>query len=304
MNRICDPLTYNVDNIIFEEPREQSSKIGNNTYNFQRVNIKTKNDDGRGKKDLILRFDKSICLGISDKYGADQLSALFILWDNETGPTARQLKTKEVIDEIVNKSKEWLLTPENKKLLKKPKLSEADVSKLNPLRIKTDENGEEKEGEAPMFAIRLMQIKAKKDKDGVDQPAKILSRFFHETERDENGKQVEIDPKTLINKRFYAKVAVKVEDIFSGKEINLQWKLVEAVVKPLDDGSDRLLDDDNLDDEEENNGIDVSDASVENMSINDSASHTLQASDDENEEENKQEPVVQVTSTKSKRGKK
>jgi hypothetical protein len=304
MSRICDPLTYNVDNIIFEEPREQQSKIGSNTYNFTRVNIKTKNDDGKGKKDLILRLDKSICLGISDKYGADQLSALFILWDNETGPTPRQTKTKEVIEGIVNKTKEWLLTPENKKLIKKPKLGEADVSKLNPLRIKTDENGEEKEGEAPMFAMRLMQLKAKKDKDGVDQPAKILTRFFHETERDENGKQVEIDPKTLINKRFYAKVALKAEDIFIGKEINLQWKLIEAVVKPLGDGPDRLLEDDEEIIDEDDTVIDVNDVSenTNKLSISDDEGETDNSNaETENAPNFEPEPVV---NTKSKRSKK
>jgi hypothetical protein len=220
-------------------------------------------------------------------------------WDNETGPTPRQTKTKEVIEGIVNKSKEWLLTPENKKLLKKPKLSEADVAKLNPLRIKADENGEEKEGEAPMFAMRLMQTKAKTDKDGVYQPAKILTRFFHETERDENGKQVEIDPKTLINKRFYAKVALKAEDIFVGKEINLQWKLVEAVVKPLGDGPDRLLEDDEEIVDEDDTVIDVNDVSnsANKLSISDGEDETAEV-----EQENIQEPEPEpVVNTKSKR---
>lgn len=309
---VSDPLTYDVNNMFFEKPKEQSTKLpAGNTINFARVNIKTKNPDGKSQGDLILRFDRSLCLKISDAFGEQTLSALMLLWDNQEGPTPRQKKTKEVIDAIVEKCREWLSVPENKKAIKKPALKPETLDKLNPLRIKPNDDGEINESDAPLFAVRLVQFKDRTDKKGNFVPASIASAFYSEEETDENGDQKEVDPKSLINKRFYATIAVKVEDIFIGKDISIQFKLLEAVVKPFDNGPRRLLasltssNDDNNDEEDNGEeGIDVSDPV--DVSSNDNKS-TLEASDNEEEEEQTNEPEPEPTPAPSKgkgRGKK
>lgn len=300
---VSDPLTYNVNNIIFEKPKEQSAKLENgSSLNFFRVNLKTKNPDGKTQGDLILRFDRSLCLKLSDSFGSETLSALMLLWDNQVGPTPRQSKTKEVIEQIVEKCKEWLTVPENKKSIKKTSYKAGELEKLNPLRMKEDEDGNVNPNDAPMMALRLVQFKDRTDKHGNFVPAKIATQFYHETERDANGQQIEVNPKDFINKRFHATFAVKVEDIFIGKEISLQFKLLEAVVKPFDEGPKRLLSD-VLASVEEDENFDVSDHTeitddvipVSELSL-EGEEDGLKASDNEEEE------VKQVVTSKAKRG--
>lgn len=301
---VSDPLTYDVNNIIFEKPKEQSAKLDNgSSISFFRVNLKTKNPDGKTQGDLILRFDRSLCLKLSDTFGSETLSALLLLWDNQAGPTPRQSKTKEVLEQIVEKCKEWLTTPENKKSIKKTSYKPGELEKLNPLRMKEDEDGNINPNDAPMMALRLVQYKDRTDKHGNFVPAKIATAFYHETERDANGQQVEVNPKDFINKRFHATFAVKVEDIFIGKEISLQFKLLEAVVKPFDEGPKRLLSD-VLATVEDDENFDVRDHTeitddiipVSELSLKED--DDLKASDNEEEEEE----VKQIVTSKAKRG--
>jgi len=298
---ISDPLTYDVNNMIFEKPKEQSSKAANgSTVTFHRINIKTRNPDGKSVGDLILRLDRSLCLSISDKFGSEQLSALLLLWDSQAGPTQRQRKTEETLNAIVRKCKEWFSDIENKKSIKKAGLKHESLFENGLARRKVDENGNINMEDSPLFAIRLMQSKDRTDKHGNFIPARINTGFYSETERDSEGNQVEVDPKTLINKRFYATVAVKIEDIFVGKDITIQCKLVEAVVKPFDNGPKRLLADVFSDDneDEEDNGIDVSEPTDISEST-DSTSTVLEESDKEEED---QEPTPPPTKGKGKRG--
>jgi len=299
---VSDPLTYDANNIIFEKPKEQSAKLENgSSVSFFRINVKTKNPDGKTQGDLILRFDRSLCLKLSDKYGKDKLSAIMLLWDAQVGATSRQTKTKEVIEQIVEKCKEWLTTPENKKSIKKTSYKNGELDKLNPLRMKEDEDGNVNAGDSPMMVLPLVQFKDRTDKNGKFVPAKIATAFYHETQRDASGQQMEVNPLDYVNKRFYATFAVKVEDIFVGKEISLQFKLLEAVIKPFDEGPRRLLSDVMASVEDDEN-FDVSDhtetaLTEEEEAIPISATELVASDDDQEPEE-----VKQVVSSKAKRG--
>ncbi len=294
---VSDPLTYDVNNMYFEKPKEQSAKTEHgSTISFFRVNVKTKNADGKTQGDLIFRFERSLCLKISDTFGKDNLSALLMLWDNQVGPTPRQLKTKEVLEQVAEKCKEWLLVPENKKSIKKT-YKNGDLDKLNPIRLKEDDEGNINPNDSPMLALRLLQFKDRTDKNGKFVPAKIATAFYHETERDANGQQKELNPADFINKRFYATFAVKIEDIFIGKDISLQIKLLEAVVKPFDEGPRRLLSD-VMETVEDDENFDVREHTEIQEDEIPTTETVLEASDNEGEEE-----TPQVT-IKSKRGKK
>jgi hypothetical protein len=301
---ISDPLTYDVNNMIFEKAKEQSSKAQNgSTVTFHRVNIKTRNPDGKSVGDLILRLDRSLCIKISDSFGEAQLSALMLLWDSQAGPTPRQRKTEETLNAIVEKCREWFTDLENRKSIKKPAIKPESLFENGLARRKPDENGNINMNDSPMFAIRLMQSKDRTDKNGNFIPARINTGFYSETERDSEGNQLEIDPKTLINKRFYATVAVKIEDIFIGKDISIQCKLVEAVVKPFDNGPKRLLADvfsASNDDDDEDNGIDVSEPTDISEITNDT--EQLKVSDNEEDEE-ENEPVRPPTPPAKGKGK-
>ena len=303
---ISDPVTYDINNLFFEKPKEQSTKLSNgSTINFFRVNIKTKNPDGKTSGDLILSLDRSFCLGISDKFGAENLSALMLLWDSQKGPTNKQKKTKELIDSIVEKCKDWLFVPENKKAVKKMSVKREELTKMNPLRTRPNENGDYNEADSPLFAVRLTQSKERTDKNGNLIPAKISTGFYSEDEKDSSGNQLEINPLSLINKKFNATIAVKVEDIFIGKDISIQFKLLEAVVKTVDSGPKRLLahivSTENEDDDEDNTVIDVSESGSDNTSTD-----TLISSDTEEEEEQQYVAPVSIPApvvTATKKGK-
>ena len=302
---ISDPVTYDINNLFFEKPKEQSTKLSNgSTINFFRVNIKTKNPDGKTSGDLILTLDKSFCLGLSDKFGAENLSALMLLWDNQKGPTNKQTKTKELIDSIVEKCKDWLLVPENKKAVKKMSVKREELTKMNPLRTRPNENGDYNDADSPLFAVRLTQSKERTDKNGNLVPAKISTGFYSEDEKDSDGNQLEINPLSLINKKFNATIAIKVEDIFIGKDISIQFKLLEAVVKPLDSGPKRLLahivSNENVEDEDDT-VIDVSESVSDNTS-----NDTLISSETEEEEEQQYVAPVSIPAqvvTATKKGK-
>ncbi len=303
---ISDPLTYDVNNMIFEKPKEQSSKAQNgSTVTFHRVNIKTRNPDGKSVGDLILRLDRSLCIKISDSFGEAQLSALLLLWDSQAGPTPRQRKTEETLNAIVEKCREWFTDLENRKSIKKPAIKPESLFENGLARRKPDENGNINMNDSPMFAIRLMQSKDRTDKNGNFIPARINTGFYSESERDAEGNQLEIDPRTLINKRFYATVAVKIEDIFIGKDISIQCKLVEAVVKPFDNGPKRLLADvfeASNDDDEEDNGIDVSEPTDISEITNDTEQLKVSDNEDEEESEPARPPTPPTTKGKGKRG--
>lgn len=300
---VVDPINYDVENMIFEKPLAQSKQLqGATPVSYFRVHVKTRNPDGKSQGDLILRFDRSLCLRLSNNFGDHKLCALTLLWDNQEGPTLRQRKTKEVIEKIAEKAKEWF-TIDNKKSIKKAGIT--PPASFSPLKYRTNEDGELDTSVSPMMAINLLQYPDRHDKKGAFNPACIVTKFYSEDEKDENGNQLEIDPKTLIGKRFYATFAVKVDDIFIGKDISLQFKVVEAVVKLFDDGPKRLLSDalldDNVDEEEpEDDNLEMEEESNDNNTVDNK--QLLEVSDHEdNDEPQEPEPVVV---SKPKRGKK
>ena len=151
----------------------------------------------------------------------------------------------------------------------------------------------------------MTQSKERTDKNGNLVPAKISTGFYSEDEKDSDGNQLEINPLSLINKKFNATIAIKVEDIFIGKDISIQFKLLEAVVKTVDSGPKRLLahivSTENEDDNEDNTVIDVSESGSDNTSTD-----TLISSDTEEEEEQQYVAPVSIPApvvTATKKGK-
>jgi hypothetical protein len=67
-----------------------------------------------------------------------------------------------------------------------------------------------------------------------ENPPKILTGF-------QDANDDEIDPLTLLGKYCWITAAVKVESIFIGAKISPQIKLYEAVAKPMQSKSKRLL---------------------------------------------------------------
>ncbi len=112
---------------------------------------------------------------------------------------------------------------------------------------KEDENGERVAGQGPSFSPKLIEFKARKDKNGKEKPYQMSTIFYLEDEVNENGDPVEVNPldflSTKTEKRYcYARPAVKFESIFFGaKVISIQCKITECDVASVQMGPQRML---------------------------------------------------------------
>jgi hypothetical protein len=237
---LSDPINYNVENIVFDEPTENN--IPGSTLKFFRVNVGTKNPNGT-EGNLVLKLDKCMSYGLQEtrdmQTGVLNGYSISLCMKDKEGATERQEKTLEVFNKIVEKCKDHLLSVRTK--IKKFDLERNDLKKLNPMYMKRKEDGQIDENAIPTLYPKLLYYKSRKDKNGNEIPAKIGSVFYNEDEVDEEGNPVEVDPMIFLGKRCLVTAALKVESIFVGKDIKLQCKLIEADVKSLDTKPKRLL---------------------------------------------------------------
>jgi hypothetical protein len=237
---LSDPINYNVENIVFDEPTENN--IPGSTLKFFRVNVGTKNPNGT-EGNLVLKLDKCMSYGLQEtrdmQTGVLNGYSISLCMKDKEGATERQEKTLDVFTKIVEKCKDHLLSVRTK--IKKFDLERNDLKKLNPMYMKRKEDGQIDENAIPTLYPKLLYYKSRKDKNGNEIPAKIGSVFYNEDEVDEEGNPMEVDPMVFLGKRCLVTAALKVESIFVGKDIKLQCKLIEADVKSLDTKPKRLL---------------------------------------------------------------
>ena len=145
---------------------------------------------------------------------------------SKDGASEEELGFTDAIDKIVDKCKDFLI--ENKKELKLKDLERSDLRKLNPIYYKKNEDGEIAEGSSPTLYAKL--IVSKKNNQN-----KIITEFFDGFSGDR------IEPLHLIGKYCYTKAVIKIESIFLGSKISLQFKLYEAEVNLINSGIKKLL---------------------------------------------------------------
>jgi len=233
--QVSDPLTYDINNLIFTEIEEKTIENPKSTY--FRVGIKTKYENGQ-IGDLIFAFDRSSSFGISNQFG---ITLSVQLYDRE-GATERQRKTVEIIEKISEKAKDFLV--ENRKSLKKLGLGlvKEQLSGLSPIKFPVDEDNNIDTNKSPMINIKLLTKNQKNNSEdgGLSEP-KILTSFYSEDEVDENGELLEVNPMDYVKKRCFVTCAVKIDGIFFGQFKKLQVKLYECNIKSADTKPRRLL---------------------------------------------------------------
>jgi len=230
---ISDPRTYDVNNLIFDEPIK--SEIPNSSLSFYRINLGTKNQDGKTEGELIFESDRCQTFGIKEALDL-QTKALtgysfgIMLYD-KGAPTELQIALVETIQKIVEKCKDHLTDKVIAKKIKKANLERSDLKKMSPISFMKDKETEEEDKNAPVLNSKLLYKKPYTDKEGVEHQGKIITRFYAEDEVDENGEPLEIEPLDYINKRGICRAAIRLESIFVGKEIKLQAKIYESELK-------------------------------------------------------------------------
>jgi hypothetical protein len=240
-NSLTDPLTYDAENVIFEDIIEKT--IPGQSSKYYNIGIKTRTASGK-PGNLILRFDRSSSFGISNTYGTTLSVQLY----DRDGPTERQRKTVELINEIVERAKDYLV--KNSKALmnvtKKPTLSKESLEDLTPIKLPLNkETMTVDDSKSPIINLKLLTRGGKKAEETADNVAiepKILTKFYSEDEVDKDGELLEVNPMDYLNKRCFVTCAVKVDGIFFGSAIKkLQLKLYECNIKGLESKTRRLL---------------------------------------------------------------
>lgn len=237
--QLSDPLTYDISKLVFGEIEEKTIPGQKSTYS--RVNIKTVYPNGK-EGDLIFRLDRSHSFGISNTYG---LTMSIQLYDRDA-PTERQRKTVEIINEIVDRAKDYLV--ENRKALKKPTLSKAQLDGLSPIKMPIDEKtGNVDETRSPMMNVKLLTSTRKTEggdsAEAASTDPKVLTPFYSEDQFDDEDQSLIVNPMDYLNKRCYVTCAVKIDGIFFGQVQKLQVKLFECYVKGVESKPRRLLQD-------------------------------------------------------------
>lgn len=228
-NQVSNFENFNISNVLFSDPVKGSipSAPGAPTISYKRIMVGVKNEDGTTGKLLLKMPSNLYCYGVTENKSkeTDKVTGHGIacaLWDKEK-PTSEQKKFTDVFKDITEYMKKHLV--ENKEAIEKYKLEMHHLDEFKPFYWKT-EKGKVVEGKGPTFYPKLIESK---------KTGKILTMFFDE----ENN---EIDPIELIGKPFYIVDAiVDIESIFIGKDIYMQVKLYEAIIKKKDSGMQRFL---------------------------------------------------------------
>lgn len=216
---------FSVDRIIFAKPLLCS--IPDSDIKYYRIPVYVKNEDGSVGQ-LVIQTEKVFSFGVKafvdpKTKKENGLNMSFVMWGKD-GPSEAEKNWVEKYNEIAECCKQHLLKPEVKKAAKKPKLDENDLKSFNPMYYKKDENGDVIQGVAPILTTKLIKIKNN-----------VRTSFF-----DENGK--DIDYQSILETSCTSIGAIIIEGMFVGaKTINIQNKLNEAQIWPLNSSVKRLL---------------------------------------------------------------
>lgn len=218
---------FDINRMIFSTPIKMDKPV-----KHSRINISYRNPNGT-VGDLVLSTEKLFSWGVA--HNTDQATGEIVrgykmplvMWD-KNGPSAEEKKWTDTIEDILEKSKDHLVSV--KKEIGKFSLEKYHLDKLTPFYWKIDKStGEIDEKSGPTLYAKLISMY----KNGEE---KIMSAFYDMDSGDE------ISPTDLIEKRCFARCAIKVESIFiGGTSIKLQLKLWDAEVSIQSSGMQRLI---------------------------------------------------------------
>ncbi len=239
---LADPINFNIDTVSFGEPEEKKIPNDKNNLTYTEIKVSHLSPDGT-ESALALLFDRCDCIGgISDTYGIERASMYLRLWNDP--PTERQKAVVDALNAICEKAGDHIHNIRKK--LGEPKMSRDDsrIKNINPLKWKTDEEtGDVIEGTSPTVGIKLMVQRARKDPEtGVENDHKILTGFYSEEEKDENGINIKVNPLDFIGKNCFAQCVVVIDNIYVNKQLfKLQLKIKECIVKEKEGNNNARL---------------------------------------------------------------
>jgi hypothetical protein len=224
MNRLSEVNSLNVSDIQFSKP--EVNKVPGQSVTYQRIRIGIQKNDQLS--DLIIPSPKDLlCWGLQEQRDqqTDNLTGYqcpIVLWSSGTPTTEEKAftdKFEEICDYIVN----YLV--ENRSSFGKHDLISSDLRKFNPLYWKT-EKGVRVENKGPTLYARCLYSKKNESIDTI---------FY-----DENKCQ-QVNPLSVLGKHFFTRFALKLESIYIGTKISLQFKLQEVGFRLKENSMKSLL---------------------------------------------------------------
>jgi hypothetical protein len=226
---------FDVNNLVFDEPI--FGQIPNQPIKYHTINIGYRNPD-KTVGELVFELKDYSSFGITENRDAktEELQGYSVgisFGEYNQKPAEYDLKAVEVLDAVVESSKDHLLKPEVYKACKLKELYRTDLRNIAPHAQKKDKVTEEII-EDSLFSIypKLMWTKEKEYIDEKTGDKKIVpSKFKTELWDDDEaqlGNRVDLDPLDCIGKRCRIRAFVKVDRIFVGSKIKLQLKLYAA----------------------------------------------------------------------------
>tara|TARA_B110000208_G_C11800346_1_gene441779 strand:- start:326 stop:1279 length:954 start_codon:yes stop_codon:yes gene_type:complete len=226
--QLTPAIGFTSKHMIFGKPQENNITLGDGktTIKFFRIPVGVKNPDGT-VGELVFATEKVFSFGLqenkNDTGKVDGYSIPLCMFDKD-GATDAQEKWLVGFNNAIDCCKKHIISVKDQ--LERYDLEESELKRFNPMYYKR-EKGKIVEGRGPTLYPKLLVSKK-------ESPPKILTGF-------QDANDDEIDPLTLLGKYCWITAAVKVESIFIGAKISPQIKLYEAVAKPLQSKSKRLL---------------------------------------------------------------
>jgi len=221
---LTQPSGYDTKQMVFSKPVTNTipTKKGP-PITYQRINITTK-----GKKELIFPTPKVFSFGVSEN--TDPTSGRItgfvlplVLFERD-GASEEEKEFVETLEKIIEHCKNHVL--DKKDELEKYDLTRGELKKIGNALYYPSEKGKRIKDRSPVLYSKLLTNKSRE---------KITSGFY-----DANTDEV-LDPMTLIGKRCHVVAALKVESIFIGRVITIQFKCREANIELHNYGHQRLL---------------------------------------------------------------
>ena len=231
MSQLITPGEFTADTLRFQKPINGGSP---NTFRIPIGAIK----NGRTLPSLFIATPTVYSFGVSPQANIgekvdESLSnvkyfTLPLCLHSKTGPTVEEERFVELFNQLVDACKAYLCSKSANEELGKfgdDQITLADLKKLNPLYYKKDK-GVVVAGTGPVLYPKLIVRK-----DGQS----CITSFT-------DNQNTHHDHRSLINKRMHVRCALKLESIFVGSKVSLQFKVFEVNYKTVNtSGPTRLL---------------------------------------------------------------
>lgn len=231
MSQLINPRDFTATTLSFQKP------INGGSPNTFRIPIGA-TKDGQKLQSVYIATPSVYSFGVSpqanigekvdENLGNVKYYTLPLCLFSKTGPTADETGFVEFFNQIVDSCKTYLCSKALNEELGKfgdDQITTSDLKKLNPLYYKKVK-GVVEPGTGPIFYPKLIMRK-----DGQS----CVTSFT-------DGNNTHHDYKSLINKRMNVRCAIKLESIFVGSKVSLQFKVYEVNYKTINtSGPTRLL---------------------------------------------------------------